>query len=80
MTLDKQNEVLVGRFRKLLEINGFTISYFADTYNIDRTNISRLFSWMQKDIRLSTLCKIAEAFGMTVSQLLDESYPIKKKP
>lgn len=70
MDYDKEWGHISAKIKELLEVNGWSISAFSDTYNVDRANLSRIISGTQKDTRFSTLHKIADAFGLTVSDLL----------
>ncbi len=70
MNYDKEWDYVSRKIRKLLEDNKWSISSFAYTYDVDRANLSRIISGAQTDTRFSTLYKIANAFGLKVSDLL----------
>lgn len=70
MNYEKEWGIISKNIRNLLEQNGWSISAFADTYNIDRANLSRIVSGSQTDTKYSTLFKIANAFGIKVGDLM----------
>jgi transcriptional regulator with XRE-family HTH domain len=63
------NEKFGERLRKLRKQHGWTQVYFAEHAKIDRSYISDMENG-KKAVCLPTLKKIAEAFEMSMSQLL----------
>ena len=62
---------LARRIKSLREKNGYTQQYLSELSHIDYKHIQRLESGNPPSARIDTLEKIANAFGISVSQLLD---------
>lgn len=59
------------RLRNLRKKYGYTQQKLAELANVEYKHIQRLESKNPCDIKLSTLEKIAKAFGIPLSKLLD---------
>ncbi|MFH1505110.1 MAG: helix-turn-helix transcriptional regulator [Candidatus Omnitrophota bacterium] len=59
------------RFRQLRKSYGYTQQKVAELSNIEYKHIQRLESKKPCDVKLSTLEKIAKAFNISISELLD---------
>jgi transcriptional regulator with XRE-family HTH domain len=59
------------RIRQLREKYGYTQQKLAELSNIEYKHIQRLESKKPCDVKLSTLEKLAKAFKMTLSKLMD---------
>lgn len=68
---EKQIQNLAARIKKLRIAKGYTsYEYFAYEHGFSRSQAGRFESGM--DLRFTTLLRIAEAFDMTVDELLSE--------
>ena len=65
------------KFKEVLEKYGITQTELAERLGINRVSVSRLFS-EKNDMRSSTIIKIANAIGCSVSELYGEE-PSKKE-
>lgn len=59
------------RLRKLRKEHNYTQQKLAELANIEYKHIQRLESKKPCDVKLSTLGKIAKAFDISLSELLD---------
>ncbi|MDD5194547.1 MAG: helix-turn-helix transcriptional regulator [Candidatus Omnitrophica bacterium] len=59
------------RLRQLRQKYGYTQQKLADLANVEYKHIQRLESKKPCDVKISTLEKIAKAFGIPLSKLLD---------
>ena len=59
------------RLRQLRKKYGYTQQKLAELANIEYKHIQRLESKKPCDVKLSTLEKIAKAFNLSLSELLD---------
>jgi transcriptional regulator with XRE-family HTH domain len=62
---------LGSRIRQLRKKNGFTQEKLAGTANIDYKYIQRIEGRKPPALRIDTLEKLANAFGISISKLLD---------
>lgn len=60
------------RLRKLREEHGYTQQRVSDLADVEYKHIQRLESRRPCDVKLSTMAKIAKAFEITLSELLDD--------
>ena len=65
------------KFKEVLEKYGITQTELAERLGINRVSVSRLFS-EKNDMRSSTIIKIANAIGCSVSELYGEESPSEK--
>jgi transcriptional regulator with XRE-family HTH domain len=63
--------------RQSLEEQGLTVQELADRCGVLRPNLSRMLHH-PKNVTLETMCKIADALDVHVSELLMESVAVKK--
>lgn len=63
--------------RQSLEEQGLTVQELADRCGVLRPNLSRMLHH-PKNVTLETMCKIADALDVHVSELLMESVVAKK--
>lgn len=60
-----------ARLRKLRKEYGYTQQKLAELSDIEYKHVQRLESKKPCDVKLTTLEKIAKAFNITISKLLD---------
>ena len=73
---EKQIQNLATRIKKLRIAKGYTsYEYFAYEHGFSRSQAGRFESGM--DLRFTTLLRLAEAFDMTVDELLSEGFEKK---
>lgn len=59
------------RLRQLRKKYGYTQQKLAELANVEYKHIQRLEGKTPCDVKLSTLEKLAKAFGISISKLLD---------
>lgn len=70
MTNDTAKRLLM-RIRTLREAHGFTQESFAERAGLTYKHYQQVEAGRKPDIRLSTLIKMAEGLGLTLSELVD---------
>ena len=70
---DQRLQALGERLQALRKVTGHSQQSLYDVVKIDRTHISKLENG-RLDPRLSTLAKLADAYGTTVAELLADLY------
>jgi len=66
---------LLARIRALREAHGLTQEAFAERAGLAYKHYQQVEAGRKFDVRLSTLIKVAEALGLTLSELVDFSAP-----
>ena len=64
-------EIIVERIRSLCKKRGLSITKLASMSGIRQSTLDNIVRGISKNPRIMTLHKIANAFGMTVSEFLD---------
>lgn len=64
-------EIIVERIRSLCKMRGISITKLAAMSGIHQSTLDNIVRGISKNPRIATLHKIANAFGMTVSEFLD---------
>lgn len=65
---------LLARIKQLREANGLTQEAFAEKAGLAYKYYQHVEAGRRRDIRLSTLIKMAEGLGLTLSQLVDFNF------
>lgn len=65
------SEIIVNRIRSLCKKRGISITKLAAMSGIHQSTLDNIVRGLSKNPRIVTLHKIANAFGMTVSEFLD---------
>lgn len=65
------SEIIVERIRSLCKKRGISITKLATMSGIHQSTLDNIVRGVSKNPRIVTLHKIANAFGMTVSEFLD---------
>ncbi len=65
------SEIIVERIRSLCKKRGLSITKLASMSGIRQSTLDNIVRGISKNPRIMTLHKIANAFGMTVSEFLD---------
>ena len=65
------SEIIVSRIRSLCKKRGLSITKLASMSGIRQSTLDNIVRGLSKNPRIMTLHKIANAFGMTVSEFLD---------
>lgn len=65
---------LLARIKQLREANGLTQEAFAEKVGLAYKYYQHVEAGRRRDIRLSTLVKMADGLGLTLSQLVDFNF------
>ena len=65
------SEIIVDRIRSLCRERGISITKLASMSGIHQSTLDNIVRGLSKNPRIMTLHKIANTFGMTVSEFLD---------
>ena len=68
------SEAVAKRTKELLKTNQMSQYKLIKDTCLDKTTIQTIFKAKTKDVRLSTVFAIADAFGMTISEFTDAPY------
>ena len=65
------SEIIIKRIKDLCDERKITINKLATLSGITQSTLSNIIHATNKNPRVDTLCKIANGFGMTLSEFFD---------
>ncbi len=68
---DQLSSLVVDRICTLCRQRGFSIYKLSQMSGITRSTLNNIMGQKTREARLSTLLKVANAFGLTVAEFLD---------
>lgn len=68
---DKYSEIIVNRILSLCRMRGISVYQLSAMSGVSHSTLDNIVNRKTFNPRIKTLHKIASAFGMTVSELLD---------
>lgn len=67
-------EAVAKRTKELLVENNMTLYRLIKTTCLDKTTLQGIMKGKTKDLKLSTVFLIADAFGLTISEFTNKEY------